>query len=159
MRRIITLFLIAFALAGCASATSAPPALTSNTLPQSLQSAAGLNPQFVISGTGISTTVGPGGLWLWSQLGKSNAYGNGGAGSMYFYHVYRSTVPVEVSSVALSGKTITEHAASRDGRVSCDITAVQIKPIGSKNGTVSYTCTAPAGASATNDVVTVKISQ
>jgi hypothetical protein len=78
---------------------------------------------------------------------------------MYFYHVYQTTIPVDVSNTNLTGTTVTEHVASADGRIACDFTAVQTTRTGSPNGTVSFTCTAPNGASAIDVPATVKISR
>jgi hypothetical protein len=153
--------MLALFASGCSGSGSTSMTPTQSTMQErGLLSNAASNPQIVLSATGIQTSVGPGGFWLWSQPGApSNAYGNGGQGSMYFYQVYKTTIPVVVSNTALKGSTITEHVASSDGRIACDFTAVQTTTTGSPNGTVSFTCSAPAGASATDVSATVKISQ
>jgi len=117
------------------------------------------NNQILLSATGISTTVGPGGFWLWSQPG-SNPYQNDGRGNVYFYALPLQK-PVIVSNVVLNGATVTEHVASNDGSIACDFSATETsRPSNGHgvNGVVSFTCTAPSGASATNVPATVRIS-
>ena len=150
--------LVTAMLYGCSSSGSTSPATQAFGSTRVLHSTTSSGVQIVLSATGIVTTVGPGGFWLWSQPGTTNAYGNGGQGSMYFYKVYKTTIPVAVSNTNLSGTTVTEHVASSDGRIGCDFTAVQTTRTGSPNGTVSFTCTAPSGAAATDVPATVKIS-
>ena len=67
------------------------------------------NNQIVLSATGINTSVGPGGFWIWSQPG-GNKYGNDGQGNMYFYALHIQK-PVEASNVVLNGATVTEQVA------------------------------------------------
>jgi hypothetical protein len=151
--------LVTLTFYGCSGNGSTSP-ITNTFDPTIVQrSTTSSSTQIVLSATGILTTVGPGGFWLWSQPGSPNAYGNGGQGSMYFYHVYKTTIPVAVSNTNLTGTTVTEHVASSDGRIACDFTAVQTTRTGSPNGTVSFTCTAPNGASATDVPATVRISR
>jgi hypothetical protein len=156
MRKLLVFGVVALALAGCTSAATTTPDVSSMSNTRTAQST-GQSPQIILSATGITTTKGPAGFWLWSQTG-GNAYGNGGQGSMYFYQVYRTTVPVEVSEVVLSGKTVTEDVISKDGRINCEFSATQTSPTGSPNGKVSFTCTHPAGASATNVPAKVNIA-
>lgn len=124
-----------------------------------LTAGANSNNQIVLSATGITTSVGPGGFWLWSQPG-GNSYGNDGQGNAYFYALGIQK-PVEVTKTVLSGATVTEHVASKDGSIVCDFSATETSrpssPRGA-NGVVSFTCSAPAGASVTNVPATVRIS-
>jgi hypothetical protein len=102
--------------------------------------------QITLSGIGPST-VGASGFWLWSQPPSNDAYGtNGGDGSgnVYFYdaHVQK---PVDVSNVVLNVNTVDEDVNSSDGSIACHFHAVENSPsTGNDNGTVSFSCTAPA---------------
>src|SRR5579863_4037459 len=118
------------------------------------------NTQVVLSATGITTSVGPGGFWLWSQPGTLDQYGIAGAGNMYFYArgIQR---PVVIGNVLLSGATVTENVKSRDGAIACRFTATETSRVVNAhgvNGLVTFSCTAPAGASATSVPATVIIS-
>ncbi len=96
------------------------------------------NSQVILSGTGVSTTQGPAGFWIWSQPGTSNAYGNEGAGSIYFYVLLPGEHPVDVSNVMLTGKTVSETVNSTDGLITCStFTGTETSP---GHGTVSFTC-------------------
>ena len=102
------------------------------------------NTQVILSATGISTSGGPGGFWIWSQPG-GNAYGNDGAGSMYFYALLPAEHPVEVSNVVVSGRTVSEAVDSKDGLINCPtFTGTETSP---GHGTISFTCdvTTPGG--------------
>jgi hypothetical protein len=118
------------------------------------------NTQVILSATGISTSGGPGGFWIWSQPG-GNAYGNDGAGSIYFYALLPAEHPVEVSNVVVSGTTVSETVDSTDGLISCPtFTGTETSP---GHGTMSFTCdvTTPGGtvvATATNVPGQVNIS-
>jgi len=118
------------------------------------------NNQAILSGTGITTTAGPAGFWIWSQPG-GNAYGNEGAGSIYFYVLLPGEHPVDVSNVVLSGNTVSETVKSTDGLITCPtFTGTETSP---GHGTVSFTCkvSTPSGlvtASATNVPAQVNIS-
>jgi len=105
------------------------------------------NNQIVLSGIGFSN-VGPAGFWLWSQPG-GNAYGNDGAGNMYFYALGIQK-PVEISSITLSGNTVTERVTSKsDSSIDCWFTGTELSPPGGPhgaNGWVSFSCSAPSGA-------------
>ena len=115
------------------------------------------NQQVILSGTGPSN-VGATGFWIWSQP-NLNAYGNNGGGVMYFYDIFLQAhkplqEPVQVTdgSVVVSGNMVTEHVSSSDGMINCTFTATETSPPsahGSANGTVSFVCSAPSGASAT----------
>ncbi len=119
------------------------------------------NNQVILSATGIATTAGPAGFWIWSQPGASNAYGNQGAGSIYFYVLLRGEHPVDVSNVALTGKSVSETVKSTDGLITCPtFTGTETSP---GHGTVSFTCTVttasgPVTAVATNVPAQVNIS-
>jgi hypothetical protein len=106
------------------------------------------NNQIVLSGIGPST-VGFSGFWLWSQPG-GNAYGNDGTGDVYFYEI-GVQAPVEISDIVLSGNTVTEHVTSKIGSsIDCWFTGTETsKPGGphGANGWVSFSCSAPSGAS------------
>lgn len=158
MWKLLILSAIVFAFAGCASGATTVAGLSPNGALRNAQTTTGQSVQIIISATGITSTVGPAGFWLWSQPGTTNAYGNGGQGSIYFYNVFRTTIPVQVSEVVLSGKTVTEDVISSDGRINCEFTATQTSPTGSPNGKVSFICTHPAGASATNVSAKVNFS-
>ncbi len=109
--------------------------------------AASSNDQIVLSGIGPSS-VGPSGFWLWSQPGGTNAYGDDGAGNVYFYGLGLQ-VPVEISNVVLNGNTITEHVESKNGSpLSCDFAATETSrpSAGQPNGWVSFSCTAPVAS-------------
>ena len=105
------------------------------------------NNQIVLSGIGPST-VGFSGFWLWSQPG-GNAYGNDGAGDMYFYDIGVQK-PVEISDITVSGNTVTEHVTSKIGTsIDCRFSATETsKPGGphGANGWVSFSCSAPSVA-------------
>src|SRR5690349_3435042 len=73
------------------------------------------NSQVILSATGVATTGGPAGFWIWSQPGTSNAYGNEGAGSIYFYILLPAEHPVDVSNVMFPTSTsVSEMVKSRD---------------------------------------------
>jgi hypothetical protein len=116
--------------------------------------------QVVLSATGISTDHGPGGWWIWSQPG-GNAYGNEGAGSIYFYALLPAEHPVDVSNVVVSGNTVSEKVVSTDGLISCTtFTGTETSP---GVGTMSIVCnvTTPGGlvtVNATNVPGQVNIS-
>lgn len=94
--------------------------------------------QVILSGTGISTSGGPAGYWIWSQPGNNN-YGNDGAGSIYFYALLKAEHPVEVSNVVVSGNSVSETVTSKDGLITCPtFTGTETSP---GHGTVSFTCT------------------
>ncbi len=118
------------------------------------------NTQVILSATGISTSGGPGGFWIWSQPG-GNAYGNDGAGSIYFYALLKAEHPVEVSNVVVSGGTVSETVDSKDGLISCPtFSGTETSP---GHGIMSFTCnvTTPAGTvvvTATNVPGQVNIS-
>lgn len=119
------------------------------------------NTQVILSATGITTTGGPGGFWIWSQPG-GNAYGNQGAGSIYFYALLPAEHPVDVSNVVVSSNTVSETVNSTDGLIKCSsFTGTETSP---GVGTVSFTCnvTTPSGtlvtAVATNVPAQVNIS-
>jgi hypothetical protein len=119
------------------------------------------NNQVVLSATGIPTTGGPGGFWIWSQPG-GNAYGNEGAGSIYFYALLPAEHPVDVSDVSVSGNTVSEKVTSTDGLISCPVfTGTETTP---GHGTVTFSCnvTTPSGkvvtAAATDVPAQVNIS-
>jgi hypothetical protein len=118
------------------------------------------NNQVILSATGVSTSNGPAGWWIWSQPG-GNAYGNDGAGSIYFYALLPAEHPVEVSNVVVSGNTVSETVQSKDGLISCPtFTGTQTAP---GHGTMSFTCyvTTPGGTvtvTATNVPGQVNIS-
>jgi hypothetical protein len=96
------------------------------------------NSQTVLSATGVLTTGGPAGFWIWSQPGTANAYGNEGAGSIYFYALLPAEHPVDVSGVTVSGNTVTETVVSTDGLITCStFTGTETSP---GVGTVSFTC-------------------
>ena len=107
------------------------------------------NNQIVLSGIGPST-VGVSGFWLWSQPG-GNAYGNDGAGNMYFYEIGVQK-PVEISDIVLSNNTVSEHVTSKIGNsIDCWFSATETsKPGGphAANGWVSFECSAPAASGA-----------
>jgi hypothetical protein len=118
------------------------------------------NTQVILGATGVSTSAGPAGWWIWSQPG-GNAYGNDGAGSMYFYALLKAEHPVEVSNVVVSGNTVSEAVNSTDGLISCPtFTGTETSP---GHGTMSFTCdvTTPTGkvmVTATNVPGQVNIS-
>ncbi len=96
------------------------------------------NHQVILSGTGIATTAGPAGFWIWSQPGGTNSYGNNGAGSIYFYVLLPGEHPVDVSSVVVSGNTVSEVVKSTDGLITCpSFTGTETSP---GTGFVSFTC-------------------
>jgi hypothetical protein len=96
------------------------------------------NSQTILSATGVLTTGGPAGFWIWSQPGTANAYGNQGAGSIYFYALLPAEHPVDVSGVTITGKTVSETVVSTDGLISCTaFTGTETSP---GIGTVSFTC-------------------
>ncbi len=119
------------------------------------------NNQVILSGTGVSTNAGPAGFWIWSQPGASNAYGNEGAGSIYFYALLPAEHPVDVSSVMVSGNSVSEVVNSTDGLIKCpSFTGMETSP---GHGTVSFTCKVmtakgPVTAIATNVPAQVNIS-
>jgi len=118
------------------------------------------NSQIVLSATGITTSVGPGGWWIWSQPGGTNAYGNAGAGNMYFY-AHGIQRPVVVRDVVLSSATVSEDVASPDGSIVCHFSATELSRQVSAhgvNGLTSFSCSHPVGAFATNVPSTVIIS-
>jgi hypothetical protein len=113
--------------------------LASSAVPLATATAAGAssNTQVILSATGIPTSGGPGGFWIWSQPG-GNAYGNDGAGSIYFYALLPAEHPVEVSNVVVSGQTVSETVDSKDGLISCPtFTGTETSP---GHGTMSFTC-------------------
>jgi hypothetical protein len=118
------------------------------------------NTQVILSATGITTSAGPAGWWIWSQPG-GNAYGNDGAGSIYFYALLPAEHPVEVSNVVVSGNTVSETVKSTDGLINCPtFTGTETSP---GVGTMSITCdvTTPKGTfvvTATNVPGQVNIS-
>jgi hypothetical protein len=114
------------------------------------------NDQAVLSGTAVSTTIGPGGFWIWSQQ-AGNAYGNDGAGSMYFYQ-FGIVEVVEASNVSITASTVSEQVASADGVIVCSsFSGVETSP---GLGTVSFSCTVRGHgtAVATNVPAQVNIS-
>ncbi len=119
------------------------------------------NNQVILSATGVTTTAGPAGFWIWSQPGASNAYGNEGAGSIYFYALLPAEHPVDVSNVVLTGNSVSETVKSTDGLITCPtFTGTQTSP---GHGTVSFTCIVttsggPVTAVATNVPAQVNIS-
>jgi hypothetical protein len=93
--------------------------------------------QVILSATGVLTSGGPAGWWIWSQPG-GNAYGNDGAGSIYFYALLPAEHPVEVSNIVVSGNTVSETVNSKDGLISCpSFTGTETSP---GHGTMSFTC-------------------
>jgi hypothetical protein len=120
------------------------------------------NSQAILSATGVVTTGGqPAGFWIWSQPGTANAYGNEGAGSIYFYTLLPAEHPVDVSNVSIMGKTVSETVTSRDGLINCPMfTGTETSP---GKGTVSFTCSVttaggPVAAVAANVPAQVNIS-
>jgi hypothetical protein len=143
--------------AGLASSVLASATFTTAT--------ASSNSQVILSATGIAATTAagptPAGFWIWSQPG-GNAYGNNGAGSIYFYALLPAEHPVDVSGVSISGSTVSETVISTDGLITCPrFTGTETSP---GLGTVSFTCnvTRPDGtvvtATATNVAAQVNIS-
>jgi hypothetical protein len=122
-------------------------ALASSAVALAMAPAAGAssNTQVILSATGISTSDGPAGFWIWSTPSGNNAYGPDGAGSMYFYALLKAEHPVEVSNVSVSGSTVSETVQSKDGLINCpSFTGTETSP---GHGTVSFTCdvTTPTG--------------
>lgn len=117
--------------------------------------------QVILSGTGISTTAGPAGYWIWSQPSNPNAYGNGGNGSVYFYTLLPADHPVDASNVTVVNNTVTETVTSRDRLITCPIfTGTETRP---GHGIVSFICTVltangPVTATVTNVPSQVNIS-
>jgi hypothetical protein len=126
-----------------------------------ISASANSNNQAILSGTGIPTTAaGPAGFWIWSQPG-GNAYGNEGAGSIYFYALLPAEHPVDVSNVSINGDIVSETVNSTDGLISCPtFTGTETSP---GVGTVSFTCSVktakgPVTAVAANVPAQVNIS-
>lgn len=95
------------------------------------------NTQVILSATGINTTSGPAGFWIWSQPDNNN-YGNDGNGSIYFYALLPASHHVEVSNVVVNGETVSEVVTSTDGLITCpSVTGTETAP---GQGTVSFTC-------------------
>lgn len=117
--------------------------------------------QVILSATGISTTGGPAGFWIWSQPSNPNAYGNDGDGSIYFYALLPAEHPVEASNVTVVNDMVSEVVNSTDGLITCpSFTGTETSP---GEGTVSFTCmvTTPSGVvtvTATNVPAQVNIS-
>lgn len=97
---------------------------------------AGGNTQVILSTTsllvqynGSDGPVGPAGFWLWST-DTTNAYGNGGQGSIYFYGVapVRTVVPAEVDSVRISGGDVSEHVTAANDNIDCWLNATLQRP-------------------------------
>ncbi|HLZ23901.1 MAG TPA: hypothetical protein VKQ30_17450 [Ktedonobacterales bacterium] len=104
------------------------------------------NTQVILSATGISTSAGPAGFWIWSQPSNPNAYGNNGNGSIYFYALLPAAHHVDVSNVTVNDETVSETVTSTDGLITCpSFTGTETSP---GKGTVSFTCmvTTPSGA-------------
>jgi hypothetical protein len=99
------------------------------------------NNQVILSGTGVSTSAGPAGFWIWSVPGGTNAYSGPtgeGAGSVYFYALVPGEHPVDVANVSISGNTVSETVNSRDGLIHCaTFTGTETSP---GHGTVSFSC-------------------
>jgi hypothetical protein len=118
------------------------------------------NSQVILSATGVTTSSGPAGWWVWSQPAV-NAYGNQGSGSIYFYALLPAEHPVDVSKVVVSGNTVSETVVSTDGLISCPtFTGTETSP---GMGTMSIICnvTTPTGTvtvTATNVPGQVNIS-
>lgn len=118
--------------------------------------------QILLSATGVPTVAGPAGFWLWSQPNDPNAYGNDGAGNVYFY-AQGVTLPVDVSDVFVSGNTVSEdvEGSSPIGTsVTCSLTATETRP---GSGLISFNCSGvgvngPFSGSATNAPGQVTIS-
>ncbi len=138
-------------------------ALIASALMLSIAGTAGAssNTQVILSATGISTSAGPAGFWLWSQPDSPNAYGNGGNGSIYFYALLPASHHADVTNVVVSGNTVTESVTSTDGLINCPwVTGTETA---SAKGTVSFTCyiTTASGvvtATATDQPAEVHIS-
>ncbi len=119
------------------------------------------NNQVILSATGVPTSAGPAGFWIWSQPGAANAYGNEGAGSIYFYVLLPGEHPVDVRNVVVTGSSVSETVNSTDGLITCPtFTGTETSP---GKGTVSFTCmvTTARGvvtATATNVPAQVNIS-
>ena len=109
---------------------SAALALAAAVVPASANS----SNQTLLSATGVSTSVGPFGFWLWSQQG-GNAYGNDGAGNIYFYALGIAD-PADVSNVVISGNKVWEDETS--AHTSCHLYGVESSP---GHGTISFSCT------------------
>lgn len=130
------------------------------TLATATAAGASSNTQVILSATGISTSAGPGGFWIWSTPAQ-NGYGPDGAGSIYFYALLKAEHPVEVDNIVVSGNTVSETVNSKDGLINCpSFTGTETSP---GHGTVSFTCdvTTPTGtvvATATNVPAQVNIS-
>src|SRR5579859_6729752 len=110
--------------------TSAALALAAAAVPASANS----NDQTLLSATGVKTIVGPFGFWLWSQQG-GNAYGNDGAGNIYFYALGIAD-PADVSNVVISGNTVSEDETSAN--TECHLYGVESSP---GQGTIQFSCT------------------
>ncbi len=119
------------------------------------------NNQVILSATGVATTAGPAGFWIWSQPGGANAYGNEGAGSIYFYVLLPGEHPVDVDNVVLTTSSVSETVTSRDGLITCStFTGTETSP---GHGTVSFSCSVTTAggavtATATNVPAQVNIS-
>jgi hypothetical protein len=111
--------------------------------------AASSNSQDVISATGVpasGTALSPSGFWIWSQPG-GNAYGNNGAGSLYFYAISGVTETVDVSNVVITAGaqpgtgTISETATGVTGpfsHLTCSFFAAETSP---GKGMAEFSCT------------------
>jgi hypothetical protein len=115
------------------------------------------NNQVMLSATGVTTSVGPAGWWLWSQPG-GNAYGNDGTGNVYFYAIGVQK-PVEISDIVLSGNQVWETVTGKGDSFTCWFWAQENARQGNQNGVTSFRCDAGAGnATATNVPSKVQIS-
>ncbi len=117
------------------------------------------NTQVILSATGISTSAGPAGFWLWSQPDNPNAYGNDGNGSIYFYALLPASHHADVTNVVVVGNTVTEAVMSTDGLIDCPwVTGTETAP---GRGTVSFTCyvtTANGGVTVTATDVSAQVN-
>jgi hypothetical protein len=110
--------------------------------------AASSNSQDVISATGVpasGTVPSASGFWIWSQP-NVNAYGDNGAGSLYFYAISGQEEAVDVSDVQVTPGTqpgtgtISEEVTGVTGpfsKLNCSFSATETSP---GIGTIEFSC-------------------